>query len=962
MWKSEKKLNIVYRASAAEVQLPDDPTNVVQEMTVEDKYNECLQSIVSFSKQTTKKKVEQHLKLLLKNVRMLLDVNEYDGQMSVCYKNKQIKWSDLIRKKNTLCIDATSRQCQLARRLIMFGIRGARVDENSIIVPGRMGKDNIVSTQIHGIDNMNGFCSDNIPLDPSFDFLKPFNKAGLLKFAWDEGHEHAFQSKTMPMSFKDTHEGFDRVDADPYAKKEWDNARQLLIMLLDSVKSPDMIDDIQKKEDEIMRILENLTKLFDIPLIENWEEISKRSVKSELGKLLNRCVSVSNIINVANIVQISFVIIFNKLRQLLSDDFINEEMRLRQGKNKVSSDQDLLLMPVSSRKYTVEKQRALQKELKDLQVQGSSSVEQTEQINAQSSHKEGDTDSNSKKKKKKKKKNKTHEENSDDEEELDKAVAENKSNRMNRLKERIRNEEFSGLDNIDARILISKINDDDVKEREEAFFIIASLCPHNVFECISMIPFLLVIIHEKNDFFVTENYRVSDLVWNIMTFKNIIRDSAVLNTLIFLIDNENFTVNVLHFIMLLSKYQENWDILRSSIPRIVPFLTNAYAEEKVIAILDNLSKDLSNSKLIFSHRVVPIILKLLSEDTSGSEKTTMLTRILANLATDNKRMKLSINEIQILLNILDEDGMAADQVVRAFAFMISNLHLRDVDQYIKAGIIPRIIKFMHNSMRNFDNPMRNFLPFCLSILNGLISVSNDDTDIINTIVKEKIIDILLKIIKTNEIRISQKLTPSDTFDHAVVLISTISGHDQNNEIHKISILDSGIVESLILQLVMLQPDDLSGEIKRDIISILNYLVIYDDHFKHSRAVRKIGEAGVIPPLIQEIIGGNYNSCIDLLSDIVDKSHPKKFRDSVVNAGGIEVLLNILHQYHNDENDKRFYHAKIGKIALVLLNLCEDTSHKERILEADFLPLLLKLKNENRFAEDTELNSLLNTLN
>ena len=56
MWKSEKKLNIVYRASAAEVQLPDDPTNVVQEMTVEDKYNECLQSIVSFSKQTTKKK------------------------------------------------------------------------------------------------------------------------------------------------------------------------------------------------------------------------------------------------------------------------------------------------------------------------------------------------------------------------------------------------------------------------------------------------------------------------------------------------------------------------------------------------------------------------------------------------------------------------------------------------------------------------------------------------------------------------------------------------------------------------------------------------------------------------------------------------------------------------------------------------------------------------------------------
>ena len=161
---------------------------------------------------------------------------------------------------------------------------------------------------------------------------------------------------------------------------------------------------------------------------------------------------------------------------------------------------------------------------------------------------------------------------------------------------------------------------------------------------------------------------------------------------------------------------------------------------------------------------------------------------------------------------------------------------------------------------------------------------------------------------------------------------------------------------------MLQPDDLSGEIKRDIISILNYLVIYDDHFKHSRAVRKIGEAGVIPPLIQEIIGGNYNSCIDLLSDIVDKSHPKKFRDSVVNAGGIEVLLHILHQYHNDENDKRFYHAKIGKIALVLLNLCEDTSHKERILEAGFLPLLLKLKNENRFAEDTELNSLLETLN
>ena len=200
-------------------------------------YHACLQAIARLNQDATKTKAEGTVQALLTHVRNLLKEDDFDGRMSIVFDNSRIKWSDLIRQKNVHCAsDETSKQCQLARRLIMFAIRGARVDNDDIIVPGRIGKQNIVSTRVPGVGTMDGLCADNIPLDPSFDFAKPLNKATSLRFAWDEGHEHAFQPGAMPkMRFDAREEGFDRVEADARAKQEWNLARQDLMRVLDSI-------------------------------------------------------------------------------------------------------------------------------------------------------------------------------------------------------------------------------------------------------------------------------------------------------------------------------------------------------------------------------------------------------------------------------------------------------------------------------------------------------------------------------------------------------------------------------------------------------------------------------------------------------------------------------------------------------------------------------------------------------
>ena len=102
-------------------------------------FEACVQSLVALRRAASRHDIDQKIKTVLKNVDTLLNITDFDGQMGLVSKNKKIAWSDLIAKKNEVCTDETSKACQLARRLIMFAIRGTLTVDNSIIVPGRIG-------------------------------------------------------------------------------------------------------------------------------------------------------------------------------------------------------------------------------------------------------------------------------------------------------------------------------------------------------------------------------------------------------------------------------------------------------------------------------------------------------------------------------------------------------------------------------------------------------------------------------------------------------------------------------------------------------------------------------------------------------------------------------------------------------------------------------------------------------
>jgi hypothetical protein len=191
------------------------------------------------------------------------------------------------------------------------------------------------------------------------------------------------------------------------------------------------------------------------------------------------------------------LLIFNKLRELASEETMREEMRVRRGKTKsTGASQDSLAMPVSSRKEIVERQRVLQK-LQSLDLKASSAHEEADDEDQTSPYDEGRESSDKRKrKKKKKKKKKTSQETSDIDDDIREAFVQNLLERQARFEARMRSGGFDDLNDEETKLIIFHLEKDDSNFRDKVIHFLSSLCPHNRSTCTKLIRPLMEIVRQ----------------------------------------------------------------------------------------------------------------------------------------------------------------------------------------------------------------------------------------------------------------------------------------------------------------------------------------------------------------------------------------------------------------------------------------------------------------------------------
>ena len=963
-------------------------------------FDACVQSLINLKKVVNKSDIEQNIKKVLENIDTLLKITEFSGEMGIVYNDTKIAWSDLIAKKNAVCHDDTNKACQLVRRLIMFAIRGTKIDNDGIIVPGRNGKENIVSNKILGVEsNINGFCSDNIfSVDSSLDFLKLLNKALSLRRAWDEGHEKAFQSKaSMPLVKFHKSDDFDRLEADVSSKQLWNDVRLHLISLIDSILgTQNIIDKISEKKGEIIKILNRSFILFDIPLKEKWEQIASAGVKQELGKLLNRCVSISKIINIANMVQIALLTIIDVIENFWANEALRTEMELRHGVGKAKSKDagETLSMPVSSHKDHVARQRELQRELhresqKNVAQKDASSMNTSDEIPPPQ-------DNLSAKTKKKKKKKKAGDEKDDDDKLLNDAIRRNQADRIHTLQQKIDKNEFIDVHASDVENLVTQLSDQDTNKNLQAVNLlhhisvqqstqyinesiisagaihplVKLLGNNNIFkadiagllvklsstaeikEIIAnegAIEFLVDILRKNNTIY--EKQKTLELISNLI-FKNphnkeIMIRAGGIQVVVLLLTNpdpkiKDFIVKILSYLI-----NENADakvavVNLNVIPELIALLHTAVKLEKIpniaqsiISLLWYMSLEKEDRILITSRGAIEILLMYLRRKDISTDVLLQVVGVLSNLSIDEVNKKFLTEAVELLVPLLTKVNVKIRQYTVKTLYNLSAHSNKDNAEYISSRLAMVRAGAIQPLVRLLHD--RNITP--KSNLAGLLWNLSIDKEHKVMVANAGAIQPLVNLLREGNTR---------EVTEALGALSSLTSENADNQN---AMLNMGIIELLVPLL-----SDAESKKRQWACTLLYRLSVMNEN----RAA--IVRAGAIQPLVRLFHDRNITPKSNLAGLLWNLSIDKEHKVMVANAGAIQPLVNLLREGNTREvtealgalssltsenADNQNAMLNMGIIEL-LVPLLSDAESKKRQWACTLL-YRLSVMNENRAA-------------
>ena len=935
-------------------------------------FDACVQSLINLKKVVNKSDIEQNIKKVLENIDTLLKITEFSGEMGIVYNDTKIAWSDLIAKKNAVCHDDTNKACQLVRRLIMFAIRGTKIDNDGIIVPGRNGKENIVSNKILGVEsNINGFCSDNIfSVDSSLDFLKLLNKALSLRRAWDEGHEKAFQSKaSMPLVKFHKSDDFDRLEADVSSKQLWNDVRLHLISLIDSILgTQNIIDKISEKKGEIIKILNRSFILFDIPLKEKWEQIASAGVKQELGKLLNRCVSISKIINIANMVQIALLTIIDVIENFWANEALRTEMELRHGVGKAKSKDagETLSMPVSSHKDHVARQRELQRELhresqKNVAQKDASSMNTSDEIPPPQ-------DNLSAKTKKKKKKKKAGDEKDDDDKLLNDAIRRNQADRIHTLQQKIDKNEFIDVHASDVENLVTQLSDQDTNKNLQAVNLlhhisvqqstqyinesiisagaihplVKLLGNNNIFkadiagllvklsstaeikEIIAnegAIEFLVDILRKNNTIY--EKQKTLELISNLI-FKNphnkeIMIRAGGIQVVVLLLTNpdpkiKDFIVKILSYLI-----NENADakvavVNLNVIPELIALLHTAVKLEKIpniaqsiISLLWYMSLEKEDRILITSRGAIEILLMYLRRKDISTDVLLQVVGVLSNLSIDEVNKKFLTEAVELLVPLLTKVNVKIRQYTVKTLYNLSAHSNKDNAEYISSRLAMVRAGAIQPLVRLLHD--RNITP--KSNLAGLLWNLSIEKEHKVMVANAGAIQPLVNLLREGNTR---------EVTEALGALSSLTTENADN---KNTVANLGVIELL----VPLLSD--AGSKKRQWACTLLYRLSVKSENNRAAMVR----AGVIHPLVKLFHDLSITPQNFLAGLLWNLSIEKERKVMIANAGAIQPLVNLLR-----EGNTREVTEALGALS----SLIDNKDNKNTVANLGIIELLVPL--------------------